>query len=1064
MKKLLVCLLVLVMLATAFVAVACDPEEEPPAPTEVTKEMVTTAASMIREMYRTSPTITTKTYTLISQVRIVAKGAVPITWSVQLEGENMPDYIIKVAAEKDSEGMTVIEIIDKCPANLNYTLTATMTDKDGGSQSVSFERTIPAYIWGDFDRATEPADGTYKYGMYQVNLGGKLLYAKAEMNGQYLASTDNVAEAADLTVAKTADNQYTLKIGDKYLEVEDINTDESKAGGSFRPKLVDAPTEGNRWGWNDEAQVFEWTITKNFATETTEPNVLYLGTYNTFDTFSLSDTFRITGNSAGAVEVSQFPARLLKQGEALNYDDMGKAIHISSKLQLGIDSVEKADISVDLPATHSLYESSVIVWTTDNDAAVKIADGKASFVLQPEACNVTLTATITVGEASYAKDFVVALAPAPKGLFMIAPITEAAAGTYKMGVMQANLGEYRFVDGTQGSAERYHNIVTNPAMAADIVVAEAEGGYTLKIGGKFLNIKVVGTFVNALLEDTQAGVWVWDDTLKTFKVVISGQTEANAKLNGDYSLASRNTYTNVEARKLGAEDEFYVQLGKIAEADYQPVEVAYARAGIFKLAVVKHNTLYWATGENQGTSNYRYDLTTDSTKAGDIVVAAVDGGYTLKIGDKFLNIKVVGTYVNALLEDTPDGVWVWDDVYKTFKVVIAGQVEDNAKLNGEYTMSTGTSDTYYNFEAKLISANNRTLVKLVTPVLSIVEENIMTVPIAGTYKMSFYNVANDARYYLDGTMGTNNLNVIDDRKLAVDVALATLADNAGYTLKVGDKYLTLTQSGTYTNIVLGDEEFVWQWNDVAKTFTRTMGQEAASLDNTFYLGAYGDKTGLSVSKLKYIINDDGTAKTELGVSQYVMQLSVRGYNPIIVEEPPKAGEIVKYVDFTPANTIAADKKSCLDDAGNKLFPTSDKDLSATASNGTVWLPGMIKDTYWQFETSTLRHKETTVTFAQYGTKTGPRDFIISISSDGGNNWTTITTVRDKDGADIANDSGLYAVADKTANYSFVIPEAFDNQTNIIIRWTVASDTNIEGNVGIGGNARMGIITLTGTTL
>ena len=142
------------------------------------------------------------------------------------------------------------------------------------------------------DTSVAPADGTYKMYLVQANLGKKLYWDGGLSDREYFTLTEDASVAVVITIAKVGDNAYTLKLGEKFIEIY------TQANGtSHRPTLVDASTA--TWAWNAEAGVFTWILAIN-------GNEVYLGTYQSYDTISVSETWRITGDNLSAVGVSQF--------------------------------------------------------------------------------------------------------------------------------------------------------------------------------------------------------------------------------------------------------------------------------------------------------------------------------------------------------------------------------------------------------------------------------------------------------------------------------------------------------------------------------------------------------------------------------------------------------------------------------------------------------------------------------------------------------------------------------------------------------------------------------------
>ncbi len=116
---------------------------------------------------------------------------------------------------------------------------------------------------------------TYKLGLYQANLSKQLWLTTAIETSQnrFAVSTENPAESVDVKVV-TVDGGYHLVINDtKYLEFA------NNSAGKLAVAFLDAPTAA--WTYDAAHNTFLFT----YAEKT-----YFLGTYNTFDTFSASET------------------------------------------------------------------------------------------------------------------------------------------------------------------------------------------------------------------------------------------------------------------------------------------------------------------------------------------------------------------------------------------------------------------------------------------------------------------------------------------------------------------------------------------------------------------------------------------------------------------------------------------------------------------------------------------------------------------------------------------------------------------------------------------------------
>ena len=143
------------------------------------------------------------------------------------------------------------------------------------------------------------ADTAYKFMLTQGNLE-KNLYFTGAMSGNYLATSDDVSNAADVCL-EAVEGGYRM-----YFTKDDIKTyidlyeyKEGKVG----IRLTADPTA-----------VFTWNAEMSILTANVIGSDYYLGTYNTYNTISASATTYITGDNAAKVGISQFPAYLVTVG------------------------------------------------------------------------------------------------------------------------------------------------------------------------------------------------------------------------------------------------------------------------------------------------------------------------------------------------------------------------------------------------------------------------------------------------------------------------------------------------------------------------------------------------------------------------------------------------------------------------------------------------------------------------------------------------------------------------------------------------------------------------------
>lgn len=76
---------------------------------------------------------------------------------------------------------------------------------------------------------------------------------------------------------------------------------------------------------------------------------------------------------------------------------------------------------------------------------------------------------------------------------------------------------------------------------------------------------------------------------------------------------------------------------------------------------------------NGSMANTYYFATSTSASAGkNVHLVAVEGGFHLVMGDKYINVVASGTHINAVYEDAPSSVWTFDYDYNTLVTVLSG--------------------------------------------------------------------------------------------------------------------------------------------------------------------------------------------------------------------------------------------------------------------------------------------------------------------------------------------------------------------------------------------------------
>lgn len=190
-----------------------------------------------------------------------------------------------------------------------------------------------------------------------------------------------------------------------------------------------------------------------------------------------------------------------------------------------------------------------------------------------------------------------------------------------------------------------------------------------------------------------------------------------------------------------------------------------------------------------------------------------------------------------------------------------------------------------------------------------------------TYKLGFYQ-GNLAQYrFVTGVMDGYYGATTDNPASAADVKVVVV--EGGYQLMVGNKYLELTQSGTYTNVAFVEAStgFVWTYNEEYNTFVHDFA------GTEYYVGSYKEYSTLSASQLSYA---NGSFPSHL----YEVSGSVQ-------PDPIKPVEGTKYTaKYAGGTTTNFDKQEA---SNASLLGLSDDLFTVTGTKAGSNMPGLNKD-------------------------------------------------------------------------------------------------------------------------
>lgn len=434
---------------------------------EVTGPTLDEAKTYLFNIYKDSAAAPVVDYDLVAKV-IIDGTSFAVTWTV-----NNDAITIK---ESNKANFWTVDLPSKNDAEVAYVLTATITDAEGATVQLTFNKTLP--VIDSTGITTTPVEGTaYKLYMVQVNLGQKL-YATAtdEQDHKYIQTTNDATKAADFYVEKDGDGYkwYTIINGVKnYVYAQGVNNNGKIS------KYIGFSTE-NATVFNHVAETNSW--------QTRIDGTPYcVGTYNTYKTICISEATYITAENTG---VSQFVVEFMTAAYAntLTPDAEPETITDSAKViekvygladgeTLGgtfivtgtiteLDSYGNPTIVVagleDKPVLcYKLTDDRFVVGATLTVTAKMLKNYKETYELM----ECTLNNIVLPGNE-----------PAPETQLGVVDLPEVGVA-YKLGLFHGNEAADVFFNGNIYSSAQpwYLGFTNNGAEAADVYLETVEG-------------------------------------------------------------------------------------------------------------------------------------------------------------------------------------------------------------------------------------------------------------------------------------------------------------------------------------------------------------------------------------------------------------------------------------------------------------------------------------------------------------------------------------------------------------------------------------------------------------
>ncbi|MBQ3495818.1 MAG: hypothetical protein IJA76_03955, partial [Clostridia bacterium] len=536
MKKVLVGVLMVILTLCTLVGCTIKPVN-PGGNSGSTNGDLDQAKAALNTMYYGETTTIVGDFERISQVNV--KGTIyPITWTTDAtEGV--------VINEVNEKGMVVIGITQSKEHDINFNLIATITDEESGeSVSVTYSFTIARWKENTFAEYLAAAAGDpvvvkgIVSGIMSTQLGDSYngIYFDDGIGGYYAYDCEDPIEKGvevgmEIRVSGLKDNYSgTHEIKDGVVEILNsekkelapvdftelyANAADIKAAALVEPQALLVTIKGVTIGGQETSNGYYYFSLGGLesyvriSSSMCPLNKADTEAFKEFHSAHLGYTADVTGVIcvfSGAFYLTPVSVDAFTNVQLPELDDAGKVALEKENLEVIANITEEG--VVELPVIGKTFTDVTIAWASNNEAFQVAADGKLNVVLPEEATTIVLTATITSGSVQETKEFSVLIDAASTQAYVFKPISAPAAGTYKiaMDTTPANGGVLYF-DGTLNSKGALQT-TEKADKAVDVVVEVVDGGYTLKVGDKYLEGYLNGTYKNLRLVDN-AAVWTW---------------------------------------------------------------------------------------------------------------------------------------------------------------------------------------------------------------------------------------------------------------------------------------------------------------------------------------------------------------------------------------------------------------------------------------------------------------------------------------------------------------------------------------------------------------------------
>ena len=854
---------------------------------------LTKAKSYLYAMYKDKAVATASDYTVVDTVMING-----VSYSVEWSSDVDASAVSFIPGDKH---MVTVDVNEKTPVDVAYTLTATLSDSEGNTETVSFPHTIPAFkesSWAEYKAAADDSTLVVKgvvTGIMSKTKGNSsnCLYIQDGDGGYYVyaMAADPIESGIEvgMTVRVTgAKDTYsgTLEIANATVEILDSG------------KTEYAPAD---WTLKYEAatSLKDEALTKEQALLVTIKGVEVTSQdtssgYYKFKKNGLESYVRI---SSSVCPIDKDAQTALKNGHAEHYgwtaDVTGVicvydgAFYLSpvegfdaftyvslpeksdeEKIAFELDSLSLTDYCAEdtviaLTLEGAGYSDVAIEWTSDSPAAVVEGD-KLVITLAEEATVATVTAKAKSGDKEGVKEFKVSIDALSTVMAGMVEVTEYKEYTpYALYTKQANINKNLFFAGSITGGKYLSTTDKDSKVARVFLEKDGEGWriYTIVDGSK-LYVEVVEGKA-ALNSEPQGNVWTINSEVNV-PVTMVGDTEYYLGCYKTYDTfsASKTSYILNDTSVIGV-SQFPMQIVQEYPAMEGFVHYSDIEGVTSVILSVQQNNINAALYFNGELTGGKYLAT--SRDASDAVVVNVEAegeGYRLSFmdGENKTYIEIVDGKA-ALNPEIKGNVWSFNKEARTF-VTVSG---DNEYYLGCYK----TYDTF--------SASKTSYILSDTSVIGVSQfpmEALSPIKALDTYVIKAENeVKEGVEYSL--VVEQNNIGKVlyFGGSLTGGKYLSTTTDfskNVVVSAQMeGEGFRLVTKDNKYVEIVDGKAAFNDSPLGSVWVLDSETGIPMTDCGGTmYYLGCYKTYETFSASKTSYISDT-----SVIGVSQFPVVLS-----------------------------------------------------------------------------------------------------------------------------------------------------------------------------------------------